>query len=56
VTELHEGVEWFPHSGVVGAEDSKIYFKLLVDSFCFSIGLRVIHRASEHFCNSFTIS
>jgi len=49
VTELHEGVEWFPHSGVVGAEDLKIDFKLLVDPFCFSIGLRVIHYASECF-------
>jgi len=49
VTELHEGVEQFPCSGVVGAEDSKIDFKFLVDSFCFSISLRVIHYASECF-------
>ena len=48
VAELHEGVEWFPHFGVVGAEDSKIDFELLVDPFCFSIGLRVICCASEH--------
>jgi len=49
VTKLHEGVEQFPHSGVVGAEDSKIDFEFLVDSFCFSIGFKVIHCASEHF-------
>ena len=49
VTELHEGVEWFPCSGVVGAENSKIDFMFLVDSFCLSVGLRVIHHASEHF-------
>jgi len=47
VAELHEGVELFPRSGVVGAEDSKIDFKLLVDPFCFSISLWVIRRASE---------
>jgi len=47
VAELHKGVELFPHSGVVGAEDSKIDFKLLVDPFCLSIGLWVIRRASE---------
>jgi len=49
VTELHKGVEGFPHSGVVGAKDSKIDFEFLVDSVCFSIGLRVICHASEHF-------
>jgi len=49
VAELHEGVEQFPHFGVVGAEDSKIDFKFLVDCFCFSIGLRVIYYASERF-------
>jgi len=49
VAELHEGVERFPHFGVVGAEDSKIDFELLVDPFCFSIGLRVICHASERF-------
>jgi len=47
VAELHEGVELFPRSEVVGAEDSKIDFKFLVDPFCFSIGLWMIHRASE---------
>ena len=40
MTELHEGVEWFPRSGVVGAEDSKIDFEFLVDSFCFPIDLK----------------
>ena len=49
MTEFHEGVEQFPHFEVVGAEDLKIDFKLLIDPFCFSISLRVIHRASEHF-------
>jgi len=49
VAELHEGVEWFPHSGVVGAEDSEIDFKLLVDPFSFSVSLRVICCASECF-------
>jgi len=49
VAELHEEVEWFPCFGVVGAEDSKIDFKFLVDPFCFSIGLWMICCASEHF-------
>jgi len=49
VAELHEGVEWFPRFEVVGAEDLKIDFEFLVDPFCFSIGLRVICRDSEHF-------
>ena len=47
MAELHKGVELFPRSGIVGAEDSKIDFKLLVDSFCLFIGLWVIRRASE---------
>jgi len=49
VAELHEGVEQFPHFGVVGTEDSKIDFEFLIDSFCFSIGLRMIRRSSECF-------
>ena len=49
MTELHEEVEWFPYSGVVGAENLKRTLEFLVDPFCLSIGLRVIHHASEHF-------
>jgi len=42
VAELHEGVEQFPRFRVVGAEDLKIDFEFLVDSFYYSISLWII--------------
>ena len=49
VAKLHERVQLMPHFRVVGAKDSEVDFELLIDSFCFSISLRVVSGTSEHF-------
>ena len=40
--KLSGGKEVHPFPRVVGTEDAKICFNLLIDSFCLSIRLRVI--------------
>jgi len=49
VIEFHEGVQRFPHFGIVCTEDPEVDLEFLVHMFCFSISLGVIHCASECF-------
>ena len=43
MVKLSSGEKVCPFPRVVGAEDAKICFNLLIGSFCLSIRLRVIH-------------
>ena len=40
--KLSSGKKVRPFPGVVGTENAKIYFNLLIGSFCLSVYLRVI--------------
>ena len=43
MVKLSGGKKVRPFPRIVGAEDAKIYFNLLIGLFCLSIHLRVIH-------------
>ena len=42
VGELHMGDLISPGTGVGPAKDPKVHFNLLIDTFCFTVGLRVV--------------
>ena len=42
MSEFHVGDRFGPGCGVIAAEDAKVSFDFLVDSFCFTVGLWVI--------------
>ena len=48
VVEFGRGKELYPFGQVVGTEDAKVGFELLIGSFCLSIGLRMIGSGESY--------